>query len=230
MPFKYYSLQLFPGWSARDNYAIHSKRKKKKKLMAAAASAATIALRFQHQHSLNQSSRGRGTSGSPDSLAGLPALSGFPGQSHNSLDSTSPYSRLGSASGFSGRSRNSDHPREASASSGSRGGCGNCINHTTCVEHGRGSPHDPTGPASASPGSTSSVCCEPGILSPQPPQGQHLSQPGDRFVVDLGNPKKCRARFGLEQQNRWCKPCRQVDGIVLSVTSTYIHTLLSNII
>lgn len=26
---------------------------------------------------------------------------------------------------------------------------------------------------------------------------------------DLGNNmKKCRARFGLDQQNQWCKPCR----------------------
>ncbi|XP_018646528.1 pangolin, putative [Schistosoma mansoni] len=47
---KYYELarkekelhhQLFPGWSARDNYAIHSRRKKKRKLAAAAAVAQT---------------------------------------------------------------------------------------------------------------------------------------------------------------------------------------------
>ncbi|VDQ15974.1 unnamed protein product [Trichobilharzia regenti] len=25
-----------------------------------------------------------------------------------------------------------------------------------------------------------------------------------------GNLKKCRARFGLEHQNMWCKPCRYV--------------------
>lgn len=25
---------------------------------------------------------------------------------------------------------------------------------------------------------------------------------------DLNNPKKCRARFGLDQQSDWCKPCR----------------------
>ncbi|KAK3091375.1 hypothetical protein FSP39_019402 [Pinctada imbricata] len=26
---------------------------------------------------------------------------------------------------------------------------------------------------------------------------------------DCSNPKKCRARYGLEQQNQWCKPCRR---------------------
>ncbi|XP_050052764.1 protein pangolin, isoforms A/H/I/S isoform X3 [Dermacentor andersoni] len=26
---------------------------------------------------------------------------------------------------------------------------------------------------------------------------------------DLNNPKKCRARFGLDQQSDWCKPCRR---------------------
>ncbi|KAL3198522.1 hypothetical protein MRX96_014338 [Rhipicephalus microplus] len=27
--------------------------------------------------------------------------------------------------------------------------------------------------------------------------------------ADLNNPKKCRARFGLDQQSDWCKPCRR---------------------
>lgn len=27
---------------------------------------------------------------------------------------------------------------------------------------------------------------------------------------DLSAPKKCRARFGLDQQNNWCGPCRCV--------------------
>lgn len=26
---------------------------------------------------------------------------------------------------------------------------------------------------------------------------------------DCNNPKKCRARFGLDQQHQWCKPCRR---------------------
>ncbi|KAJ8789535.1 hypothetical protein J1605_022062 [Eschrichtius robustus] len=32
-------------------------------------------------------------------------------------------------------------------------------------------------------------------------------QPGE--TNDLSAPKKCRARFGLDQQNNWCGPCRQ---------------------
>ncbi|XP_022236139.1 protein pangolin, isoforms A/H/I/S-like [Limulus polyphemus] len=27
--------------------------------------------------------------------------------------------------------------------------------------------------------------------------------------MTLNNPKKCRARFGLDQQSSWCKPCRR---------------------
>ncbi|MEQ2264256.1 Transcription factor 7-like 2 [Xenotaenia resolanae] len=26
-------------------------------------------------------------------------------------------------------------------------------------------------------------------------------------ITDLSAPKKCRARFGLDQQNNWCGPC-----------------------
>uniref|UniRef100_A0A8C0FE30 Transcription factor 7 like 2 n=1 Tax=Bubo bubo TaxID=30461 RepID=A0A8C0FE30_BUBBB len=42
-------------------------------------------------------------------------------------------------------------------------------------------------------------------------------QPGE--TNDLSAPKKCRARFGLDQQNNWCGPCRckyskEVSGIV----------------
>uniref|UniRef100_A0A8C9FSQ3 Transcription factor 7 like 2 n=1 Tax=Pavo cristatus TaxID=9049 RepID=A0A8C9FSQ3_PAVCR len=33
-------------------------------------------------------------------------------------------------------------------------------------------------------------------------------QPGE--TNDLSAPKKCRARFGLDQQNNWCGPCRCV--------------------
>ncbi|KAK3529567.1 hypothetical protein QTP70_031985, partial [Hemibagrus guttatus] len=31
---------------------------------------------------------------------------------------------------------------------------------------------------------------------------------------DLSAPKKCRARFGLDQQNNWCGPCRCVSGVL----------------
>lgn len=36
--------------------------------------------------------------------------------------------------------------------------------------------------------------------------GQGL--PSNAGLGDLGSAKKCRARFGLEHQHRWCKPCR----------------------
>ncbi|CAI9724131.1 Hypothetical predicted protein [Octopus vulgaris] len=29
-------------------------------------------------------------------------------------------------------------------------------------------------------------------------------------IIECSNPKKCRARFGLDQQNQWCKPCRSM--------------------
>ncbi|XP_056018142.1 protein pangolin, isoforms A/H/I/S-like isoform X4 [Ostrea edulis] len=28
-------------------------------------------------------------------------------------------------------------------------------------------------------------------------------------LADCSNPKKCRARYGVDQQNQWCKPCRR---------------------
>lgn len=31
---------------------------------------------------------------------------------------------------------------------------------------------------------------------------------GNTNSTDISSAKKCRARFGLEHQNRWCKPCR----------------------
>lgn len=27
-------------------------------------------------------------------------------------------------------------------------------------------------------------------------------------LADCSNPKKCRARYGVDQQSQWCKPCR----------------------
>ncbi|KRF99812.1 uncharacterized protein Dwil_GK13619, isoform D [Drosophila willistoni] len=40
-------------------------------------------------------------------------------------------------------------------------------------------------------------------------------------VNDGGNNmKKCRARFGLDQQNQWCKPCSPSLGVMSSVSSS----------
>uniref|UniRef100_A0A6P4E367 Protein pop-1-like n=1 Tax=Drosophila rhopaloa TaxID=1041015 RepID=A0A6P4E367_DRORH len=33
------------------------------------------------------------------------------------------------------------------------------------------------------------------------------------------NMKKCRARFGLDQQNQWCKPCSPNLGVISSVSN-----------
>ncbi|XP_076341484.1 uncharacterized protein LOC143242030 [Tachypleus tridentatus] len=62
--------------------------------------------------------------------------------------------------------------------------------------------------------------------------------------VMSNNPKKCRARFGLDQQNHWCKPCRRkkkciryLDGADFeeseenlgSVSSMEAPTLIQNV-
>ncbi|XP_016950539.1 protein pangolin isoform X3 [Drosophila biarmipes] len=43
----------------------------------------------------------------------------------------------------------------------------------------------------------------------------------DRSTTDSGgnNMKKCRARFGLDQQNQWCKPCSPSLGVISSVSN-----------
>ncbi|XP_026839202.1 protein pangolin isoform X3 [Drosophila erecta] len=43
----------------------------------------------------------------------------------------------------------------------------------------------------------------------------------DRSTTDSGgnNMKKCRARFGLDQQNQWCKPCSPNLGVISSVSN-----------
>ncbi|XP_072883854.1 transcription factor 7-like 2 isoform X20 [Hemitrygon akajei] len=52
---------------------------------------------------------------------------------------------------------------------------------------------------------------------------------------DLSAPKKCRARFGLDQQNNWCGPCRckyskEVSGIVRArPTEFMVQTLQINL-
>ncbi|XP_067937933.1 protein pangolin, isoforms A/H/I/S-like isoform X2 [Watersipora subatra] len=35
---------------------------------------------------------------------------------------------------------------------------------------------------------------------------------------ECSNPKKCRARFGLDQQNQWCKPCRRKKKCIRFMT------------
>ncbi|VDL19564.1 unnamed protein product [Hymenolepis diminuta] len=117
------------NWSARDNYAIHSKRKRKRKLAAAVAAASAM-----------NSGGGDGGSGRRDLFDG----DGYFGGGGNG----------GNVSGGSLNSSNSAAALAAAAAAG----------------------------------------------------------------VDLGNPKKCRARFGLEQQTRWCKPCRRKKKCVRFLT------------
>ena len=33
------------------------------------------------------------------------------------------------------------------------------------------------------------------------------------ILAEITNPKKCRARYGLDRQHEWCKPCRYVTCI-----------------
>lgn len=40
---------------------------------------------------------------------------------------------------------------------------------------------------------------------------------------DPGSPKKCRARFGLNQQTDWCGPCRWVPEHPLTLCTTSLH-------
>ncbi|VDK35081.1 unnamed protein product [Taenia asiatica] len=145
---KYYELarkekeihrQLFPGWSARDNYAIHSKRKRKRKLAAAVAAASAM----------NAGAGGEGGAGRRDLYDGDGYFGG------------------GSGSG-----------------SGCGGGCGG----STSLNASTSAAALAAAAAAAAAG------------------------------VDLGNPKKCRARFGLEQQTRWCKPCRRKKKCVRFLT------------
>ncbi|XP_036359963.1 transcription factor 7-like 2 isoform X5 [Octopus sinensis] len=37
-------------------------------------------------------------------------------------------------------------------------------------------------------------------------------------IIECSNPKKCRARFGLDQQNQWCKPCRRKKKCIRFLT------------
>ncbi|CAH8579551.1 unnamed protein product [Heterobilharzia americana] len=135
---KYYELarkekelhhQLFPGWSARDNYAIHSRRKKKRKLAAAAAAAAAA------------QSKTHSNNGKVFNKSGL---------------------HLSSESG--GDFGNSDSNEERTGS------------------------------------------------------GRLSLLAGNANSTDISSAKKCRARFGLEHQNRWCKPCRRKKKCIRFLT------------
>ncbi|XP_059176932.1 transcription factor 7-like 2 isoform X3 [Physella acuta] len=103
-------LQLYPGWSARDNYAAHQKKKKRKK---------------------------DGPGGGGGNSIG-PMGSGGPGMS----------------------------PMGGSSSMGAGGPLGGM-----CMES--------------------------------------ENKPDFSFLGECPNEKKCRARYGMEQQSRWCKPCRR---------------------
>ncbi|VDQ01197.1 unnamed protein product [Trichobilharzia regenti] len=43
---------------------------------------------------------------------------------------------------------------------------------------------------------------------------------GTANSTDVSSAKKCRARFGLEHQNRWCKPCSHHSVPYVFVSST----------
>ncbi|XP_017853634.1 protein pangolin isoform X4 [Drosophila busckii] len=52
----------------------------------------------------------------------------------------------------------------------------------------------------------------------------------DRSTSDSGgnNMKKCRARFGLDQQNQWCKPCSPSVGLgIISSTNNCVGGMVS---
>ncbi|XP_076360658.1 transcription factor 7-like 2 isoform X2 [Tachypleus tridentatus] len=44
----------------------------------------------------------------------------------------------------------------------------------------------------------------------------------DKNSEGVNNPKKCRARFGLDQQNHWCKPCRRKKKCIRYLDGTDI--------
>ncbi|KAA0720529.1 Transcription factor 7-like 2 HMG box transcription factor 4 T-cell-specific transcription factor 4 [Triplophysa tibetana] len=54
--------------------------------------------------------------------------------------------------------------------------------------------------------------CSPGGEAEAGPQGKKKRRKRDKqhdSSTDPGSPKKCRARFGLNQQTDWCGPCRR---------------------
>ncbi|EDW71068.2 protein pangolin, isoforms A/H/I/S isoform X6 [Drosophila virilis] len=52
----------------------------------------------------------------------------------------------------------------------------------------------------------------------------------DRSTADSGgnNMKKCRARFGLDQQNQWCKPCRRKKKCIRYMEALHGNGALAN--
>lgn len=122
--------QLYPGWTARDNYAIHQRKKKKKRDKSAdggkVLSSLLLFLCFSLSFSLSQQK----------------FFFSFP----STFSSFSPHSPSFSVSVVS---------------------------------------------------SFSLVLSFPTLLT------------------EGGSLKKCRARFGLDQQSKWCKPCRYVMVMIL---------------
>ena len=126
-------MQLYPGWSARDNYGTHSKNKKKRK----------------------------GVSGS--SPYPPPGVNDF----SNSASPSAP--KLHASEGHSGSSYSSHSMVMSNNDSGKK----KCTKRTSYL---------------------SRASCYVFLC----------------LLECMNNPKKCRARFGLEQQSQWCKPCRSV--------------------
>ncbi|KAK3696261.1 hypothetical protein RRG08_027702 [Elysia crispata] len=124
-------LQLYPGWSARDNYAAHQKKKKRKK----------------------EGPECGGGGSTPGMLS--------PG------GGSGPGGPLGAMGG------------------GPLGGPTNSI--------GGGGGHHLGGNSIGGAMGTDSE-----------------NKPGFPFSGECPNEKKCRARYGMEQQSRWCKPCRSL--------------------
>ena len=38
------------------------------------------------------------------------------------------------------------------------------------------------------------------------------------YILEANNPKKCRARYGLDRQQEWCKPCRYCTTCTLRIS------------
>ncbi len=45
---------------------------------------------------------------------------------------------------------------------------------------------------------------------------QNMSEYYSLYILEANNPKKCRARYGLDRQQEWCKPCRYCTTLRIS--------------
>lgn len=58
------------------------------------------------------------------------------------------------------------------------------------------------------------------------PQTNHLhTLPFTIFLTDP-NAKKCRARYGLEQSEKWCGPCRYSEPVIRVYSQNNVVSLL----